>query len=462
MNSGPYRTPEPVSGAVAKSDGTKDFGGNSDTQSGKPLGLFSATTIVAASMIGAGVYTTSGFTLGDLAYPHWVVTAWMVAGIIAICGAICYGALAVEFTASGGEYLFLSRALHPVAGLMAGWVSVLAGFTGAIAFAATTFAEYLLPGAGLFYAKGLAIGLVAGAATLHSVGVQLGARAQNLAVILKVLLIVAFIVVALQSDWPRDGVLENAVTASNVAPTTMQFALAFATALMWISLSYSGFNAAVYVAGEVDRPERNVPRALLWGTIGVTVVYVLLNAIFVYAPPSADIKFNPQVAAVAARSIGGATFERFVRIVILFGLFTSVSALVMTGPRVYAKMADDGFLPKLFRFQGRVPVVAIWVQAVMAMVVICFSSLKELLGYLGFTLSVSAALTASMVFWLHGRESSRVEVKFFPIPPIIFVGGTLLTATLAAVNSPQQAIAGLVTIGFGLLFYPWYRMRNPA
>ncbi|MGB7344797.1 MAG: APC family permease [Pirellulaceae bacterium] len=433
---------------------------SSDLASKKPLGLLSATTIVAASMIGAGVYTTSGFTLGDLVYPHWVVTAWVVAGVIAICGALCYGALAAEFTASGGEYLFLSRALHPVAGLMAGWVSVLAGFTGAIAFAATTFSEYMLPGAGLVYAKGLAIGLVALAATLHSIGVRSGARVQDLAVILKVILIGAFIGVAMLSDWPRDEVVEAAAVANRLQPTTMQFALTFATALMWISLSYSGFNAAVYVAGEVDSPQRNVPRALLWGTIGVTVIYILLNAIFVYAPPSADIKFNPQVAAVAAKSIGGEMFARFVRIVILFGLFTSVSALVMTGPRVYAKMADDGFLPKLFRFQGRVPVVAIWVQAVMAIIVICFSTLKELLGYLGFTLSVSAALTASLVFWLHGRETSRVRVKFFPIPPIVFVGGTLLTATLSAVNSPQQAIAGLVTIAFGLVFYPWYRRRN--
>ena len=103
--------------------------------------------------------------------------------------------------------------------------------------------------------------------------------------------------------------------------------------------------------------------------------------------------------------------------------------------------------------------VAIWVQAIMAIIVIYFSTLKDLLGYLGFTLSVSAALTAGTVFWLHRRESSDVRVPLFPIPPIIFVGGTLLTATLAAINTPKQAIAGLITIGFGMLFYPLYRMR---
>jgi APA family basic amino acid/polyamine antiporter len=455
MNSDPYRSPKQV--AVE----TNATGDGSDQNDKQPLGLLSATTIVAASMIGAGVYTTSGFTLGDLQDPGWVIAAWIVGGGIAICGAICYGALATEFTASGGEYLFLSRAVHPVAGLMAGWVSLLAGFTGAIAFAATTFAEYLLPGAGMLQAKMFAMGLIAVAAALHSIGVRPGARVQDLAVLLKVLLIGAFICVAMVSDWPRDGAAELISQTKVAQPSAFEFALAFATSLMWISLSYSGFNAAVYVAGEVENPKRNVPLALLLGTIGVTLIYVLLNTIFVYAPPSADIQFNPQVAAVAAKAIGGEAFERFVRIVILFGLFTSVSALVMTGPRVYAKMAEDGFLPSVFRFQGRVPMVAIWIQAILAMIVVWFSTLEDLLGYLGFTLSVSAALTAGMVFWLHGRSTSSVRVKFFPIPPLVFVGGTMLTATLSAIQSPVQALVGLGTIGFGLLFYPWYRMRNP-
>ena len=448
-DSDPYRPPSDTMSGASDSTVGEQSGGK------RTLGLFSATTIVAASMIGAGVYTTSGFTLGDLGHSGWVVLAWIVAGVIAICGAICYGALASEFTESGGEYLFLSRTLHPVAGLMAGWVSVLAGFTGAIAFAATTFATYLLPESSSM-GNLVAVGLVAIAAGLHSIGARPGVRVQDAVVVLKVILIAGFVVVAFLCDWPREPLVESLYV---VESGPLSFAITFATALMWISLSYSGFNAAVYVAGEVQNPTRNVPRALLFGTIGVTVIYVVLNTIFVYAPAGETIRGNPQVATAAAKAIGGEHFGTFVRVVILFGLFTSVSALVMTGPRVYAKMADDGFLPKFFRFQGSVPVVAIWVQAIMAIIVIYFSTLKDLLGYLGFTLSVSAALTAGTVFWLHRRESSDVRVPLFPIPPIIFVGGTLLTATLAAINTPKQAIAGLITIGFGMLFYPLYRMR---
>ena len=431
-----------------------------DPDSGhRKLGLLSASTIVAASMIGAAVYTTSGYAIGALGEPIYVLYAWCVAGVIAICGAICYGALAHEFTASGGEYLFLSRSVHPIAGLMVGWVSLLAGFTGAIAFAATTFSEYLVSG-DPFTEKAIAIGLVIGAATLHSIGVRPGARVQNAIVLLKIVLISAFIVIAFFNQWPRDPIAEATILKDNPPPVGFPLLSVFATQLMWISLSYSGFNAAVYVAGEVVRPRRNVPRALVLGTIGVTIIYVALNTIFVFAPSSESIRFNEQVATSVAHSIGGVNFERFIRVVILFGLFTSVTALVMTGPRVYAKMAEDGFLPAVFRIRENGPRVAIWIQAGLAMVVICFSTLESLLKYLGFTLSISAALSASLVFWLHRRESSNVRVPLYPIPPILFVGGTLVTATLTAINEPRHAVAGVITLGFGVLFYPWYRMRQ--
>ena len=421
----------------------------------QPVDLLSASSLVAASMIGAGVFTTSGFTLGDLQSPWLVLAAWAVAGLIAISGAICYGALAMKFTESGGEYLFLSRSLHPVAGMMAGWVSLLAGFTGAIAFAATAFAEYLQP----IWAESLAIptavtasGVVLLAALLHAVGVKEGARVQDGVVILKFVLVAAFVAVAVFSrSW------SGLPSETNPTESETWLGYRFATALMWISLSYSGFNAAVYVAGEVKNPRRNVPRAIIVATLLVTVAYLLLNWIFVFAPPADKIMFQKEVATIAAEHIGGASFAVFVRVVILVCLFTSVSANIMSGPRVYAKMADDGFLPRFFRFRNRPPAEAIWLQAGLAVVVICISDLRGLLDYLGFTLSVSAALTASMLFFVR-REPGMM--RWYPWPVILFVGGTLLTATLAAVRDPAQALVGVATILFGAVVYPFYAKRN--
>ena len=460
----------------------------------KKLGLRSAAAIVAASMIGSGVYTTSGFTIASLKEPHWVLAAWAVGGLVAICGALCYGGLAKDFTESGGEYLFLSRTVHPIAGLMAGWVSLLAGFTAPIALAATTFETYVNSAPwmeGMQWGENrMAVVLVVIAAIVHTIGVRRGAWVQDVAVMLKLAMITLFLVVSFTAigSWPgwQQAAEANIEQSTTVAATTTDaietdsdapaaltsfgFVLAFATQLTWISLSYSGFNAAVYVSSEVREPGRNVPRALLLGTILVSLIYLLLNFVFVYAPTVSTIEGKSNVATLAAAAVGegypaeslmgGGRLAEYVRAFILCGLFTSVSAFVMTGPRVYAKMAEDGFMPRLMGFQGEVPIVGIWIQACLAILVIYLTTLKDLLGYLGLTLSLGAALSASVVFVLHRRSDSSVHVPLFPVPPIVFVGGTISIGMLTGIASPKSAIVTVATLLIGLAVYPWYRRRK--
>lgn len=428
----------------------------------RPLGVVSATTIVAASMIGVGVYTTSGYTLAALETPERVIAAWVVGGGIAICGAIGYASLASRFAESGGEYLFLSRTLHPLAGLMAGWVSLLAGFTGAIAAAALGLEEYLspllidpeqaLPG-GTF-----AILVVLLAAALHTIKVRSAAHAQDVVVALKLIMIAGFIVFAVQTVGSWNVAFSAESDSLPPAPFSL---MTFANQLVYISFSYAGFNAAVYVAGEVADAKRNVPRAMIAGTVLVTLIYVILNAIFVFAAPTSTITDGAnikQVAATAAQSIGGDRFSLFVRIVIVVSLFTSVSALVMTGPRVYAKMADDGFFPHWFRFVDRPPVQAIWFQAALAVVAISIATLKDLLGYLGLTLSVCSALTVSMLLAMRMRDES-MRLPMLGIPPAIYVVATLTLAVLYGIAMPRQAAAAGITIVIGFLLYPWVANR---
>ncbi len=427
-----------------------------------PLGVVSATTIVAASMIGVGVYTTSGYTLAALETPERVIAAWVVGGGIAICGAIGYASLASRFSESGGEYLFLSRTLHPLAGLMAGWVSLLAGFTGAIAAAALGLEEYLSPlliePAQALPANTFAILVVLLAAALHTIRVRSAARAQDIVVVLKLIMIAGFIVFAVRTvgSWNVTPVEE-----SDAAPPAALNLMTFANQLVYISFSYAGFNAAVYVAGEVTDAKRNVPRAMIAGTVLVTIIYVTLNAIFVFAAPVSTITDGAnigQVAATAAQSIGGDRFSLFVRIVIVISLFTSVSALVMTGPRVYAKMADDGFFPSWFRFEDRPPVQAIWFQAALVVVAISIATLKDLLGYLGLTLSVCSALTVSMLLVMRMR-GEPIRLPLLGIPLAIYVAATLGLAVLYGIAMPWQAAAAGLTIAIGFLLYPWVANR---
>jgi len=299
----------------------------------RALGLFSLVCLIIANMIGAGVFTTSGFALGDLGSANRVMAAWVIGGVIALCGALSYGGLVHRMTESGGEYLFLSRAIHPVAGFIAGWVSLLAGFTGALAFAALAFETYAFPIRPDWLPGGAAAStMVVLAAVLHGFRVRTGAASQNFVVTVKVVLIVGFLLFA--------AVVAAGQGAAPAPPPTMPFSIAaFAGSLVWISLSYSGFNAAVYVAGEARDAQRNAPRALWMGTLIVTVLYIALNAAFVYLPPFEAVVGREDIAAAAAQAIGGPSASIAIRIIIVIALTSSVFSLVMAGPRVYAKMA---------------------------------------------------------------------------------------------------------------------------
>lgn len=421
------------------------------------ISLFSAVNVVVASMIGAGIYTTSGFALADLGSPLLVLAAWATGGALAICGALSYGGLAQRFTESGGEYLFLSRAIHPAAGYVAGFVSLLAGFTGAIAFAARAFEAYGLgmmgtPDGSNPLPDGTIAGMLVLAAWLvHGFRSRAGTRMQDLLVMIKLAMLGAFLLfafVSLRQPW------QGLATAAE--PPTGPLLATFAVSLMWISLSYSGFNAAIYITAEVRDGGTTVRRALLIGTLVVTLIYLLLNAVFVLAPPAEAVSGKQDIAAEAARYVGGPIFERLFRVTILLSLATSVLSLMMTGPRVYAKMAEDGVLPQWFAFRSEVPGRGVFAQAVFALIVIGFASLRQLLSYLGLTLSLSAALTVAVLFVLH-RRGETSHVPGYPWPPLIFVAGTLIIAGVAGSQRPVELGVTAGTLAVGLIAYGLHR-----
>ena len=422
------------------------------------LGFFSLVCLIIANMIGAGVFTTSGFALGDLGSADRVMAAWVVGGAIALSGAVSYGGLVRRMAESGGEYLFLSRIVHPVAGFIAGWVSLLAGFTGAIAFSALAFETYAFPTRPDWLLTGMAASaIVALAAVLHGLRVQTGAVAQNIAVVFKVVMIVGFLVFAVFVA------LTQSAAPASAAATPFSLTV-FAGSLVWISLSYSGFNAAVYVAGEAKDAQRNAPRALWVGTAIVTVLYVSLNAAFVYLPPFEAVVGREDVAAAAAQAIGGQPAALAIRFIIVVALITSVFSLVMAGPRVYARMADDGVFPRFFRFGGEgAPTAAIVGQAALAILFIIISDLRGLLSYLGFTLSISAALSVASLFVIAKREGRQsVSVWGYPFIPVFYVVVTLVLAAIAGWREPMQLLAAVVTIVSGSAVYYAFGLHKVA
>ncbi len=405
-------------------------------------------------MIGTGAFTTSGFSLADLQSRHAVMLAWLVGGILAMFGALSYGALARRIPESGGEYTFLGQLVHPLAGFLAGWVSLLVGFTVPISAAALAMAAYLavVLGDALSHEWLGTIALVAVGA-LHGLNLNAGVAVQNAAVALMLVVILAFIAIGIGSPAMQWG------AAPEVSLTEVEIS-AFAVTLIWISFAYSGWNAAVYVAGEIREPERNLQRSLWLATGLVTVIYLALNAIFLFSTNAADLAGQPEVAAIAAAAIGGRGLSYLVSVMIALGLLTSISAMVMIGPRVYARMADDGLFPKWFETHSDVPTAAVSLQVALAIIVVWIADLRELLSYIGFTLGLSAAVTVASLIWLRAKEGPvRVPVPGYPWIPGIFVVFVTGAAIFMMQRQPYEAGLGLLTVLAGLPLY-WFMRRR--
>jgi basic amino acid/polyamine antiporter, APA family len=413
------------------------------------ISLTSATALVVASMIGSGVFSTSGFLLADLGSPWFVLAAWAVGGVQAALGALCYGSLAKRIPESGGEYYFLSRTLHPAAGYVAGWISLLVGFSAPLAASALAFGKYAQPWLGHVSPVFSATVLILLCAVVHAIQVRRGAQVQNFAVFINVLLIVVFVMWACIQFKPH------------AVETYSEFSIsAFGVSLVWISFSYSGWNAAVYIGGEVRDPERNLPRSLLLGTALVTILYLALNAVFVFAAPLKDLTGQLEVGRIAARAIGGPALEEIVAGVIALVLISSASSLVMAGPRVCAKMAADGYLPAWLAVSEGPPRAAIALQVAIAILLLWTSSFDALLTYIGFTLGISTAATVVALLVLRRREGTALRVPGFPFVPWLFLLGVIAMTGFTVLQKPMESMVGFVTIVAGLV--AWLFNKNAS
>lgn len=422
-----------------------------------PIPLRSATSLVVANMIGVGVFTTSGFALHDLGSRWLVLLAWLAGGLLALCGALSYGALALRLPRSGGEYEYLRRTLHPAAGVAAGLVSMLAGFSAPIAMAAHTLEVYggRLLGVEPPSLPWVGTAAIVLAALMHGRAVATGTRLQDVVVAGKLLLIGLFLALSLR--------LFGAPLAADqpVVDTPLQ---GFASSMPWIALAYSGWNAAAYVAGEVHDGPRNVPRAMLYGTLLVTALYLLLNAVFLWSVPAAELDGKPEVAAIAALALLGRPGEVLVTGIVVLALLTSITGMTMVGPRVYARMAEDGALPRwLAGAAGAPPRASIALQAALALLFLWAAGLQQLMTYIGWTLSVCAAATVVGMMRLRRREgAAAVPCWGWPFVPLLFVAAVLWFAIGSVVAAPREAGLGLLTIAVAVVVASGGRPRRPT
>jgi APA family basic amino acid/polyamine antiporter len=338
---------------------------------------------------------------------------------------------------------------------MSGWVSLTAGFSAAIAGAAIAFSKYFATVVGGIESsttqKIISVGLVIAVTALHAFDTKLGGRVQAAFTTMKVTLIVVFVIAGFTAghgDWShfasQGGGLSNMATAS------------FGVQLMYVSFAYSGWNAAAYIAGEVEKPEKTLPRALLLGTGAVMALYVLLNVIYFYALPSDKLAGVGEVGAAAAVALFGTTAGNLITSLIALALVSAVSAMVMAGPRVYASMAEDGALPRvLARHSARgVPTVAVVTQGALAIAFVLLSDLKHLIEFVGFSLAIFAALAVGALFILRRRgKRSAYRAFAFPVTPLAFIALSAWIAYAQIKAQPKQSAIMIGILAFGAVLY---------
>jgi len=444
------------------------------------LGPLDAAAIIVANVIGGGILFRSPAVAAAIPDAPWFLLAWAGGGVLAFMGAMAYAELAALRPKAGGEYVYLREAFGPLAGFLTGWTSFVAGFTGAIAasavFLIVTLNRFIpgvandtpllaipLPGA---YAVTFSIHTLAAsaviiiAALIHIRGVGHGRIASNVLTTLKIVSLVVFIGFGLTA-----GTGTPANITQSVGPVTVT---GFLFAFIPVMFTYSGWNAASYMAEEIRDPGRNVPRSLLLGTVVVIAVYVLINVLYLFVIPIGELATlgGRSILDVVGDRLLGARAGDILAIVAIISLAAGINAWTFAGPRVYFAMARDN---TFFKSAARVhpkyktPAASILAQAAFSIVLVLTGSLDSIANYVGFAITLFAGTAVAAVFVLRRREPNAArpfKALGYPWTPAIFVLASLAIVVNAFYSDPKVSITGTVIILAGIPLYYFFRSRR--
>jgi basic amino acid/polyamine antiporter, APA family len=419
----------------------------------RTIGFVTASSIVIANIIGTGIFTSLGFQVAEIQSGFALLMLWVIGGITALCGALCYGELSAALPRSGGEYHFLSRIYHPALGFMAGFVSATVGFAAPVALAAMAFGKYFTGVFGIGSPLLLSFVVVWVVTAFHLGNLQVGSAFQNVSTLVKLLLIGALIAAGFFVP------LKQPISFFPATGDTMSILSGpFAVALVYVMYSYSGWNAAAYISGEIKQPEKNVPRSLLVGTGLVIVIYVLLNAAFLATTPMAELKGQLEVALIAGNHIFGAAGGRVAGAMICLGLVSSISSMTWIGPRVTMSMGEDHWLLRWLGGKNThgIPTNAIVLQLLVVNLLLLTRSFEDVVRYTQFSLLICSLLAVLGVIVLRFTQpeiTRPYRVWFYPLPPVLFSIITIWMMFYLIRWHTAESFAGLGTALLGLLLY---------
>ncbi len=446
----------------------------------RQLGLFDSTMIMAGIVIGSGIFVTTGIMAQRLPSAGLILLAWLVGGLITLAGALTYAELGASLPHAGGQYVYLREAFGPVPGFLFGWLMFLVYMTGGIAGLAVAFAEYtgyFLPQLSLQHilfeinvnifatpvhfslsaGKLVGVGVIVFLSIVNIIGTRFGKIVQNFFTVIKIgiLLLIIILGFTLGQGAPVDFSLNPAGLSFGAIVSGFGLAL---VAIFW---AFDGWNNVTFVSGEIRNPKRNIPLSLIYGALLVTLLYVLVNYIYLYALPIKQMAGEVRIAEKATTALFGGTTSAVISAVILVSVFGSINGSILTGPRVYYAMAKDGLF---FKFVSRIhpkfqtPALSIVIQAVWASILTLSGTFEQLFTYVIFV---------SIIFWIFAAVSVFVlrkklpdlprpyKVWGYPVVPLLFIITSAGILINTIVEKPVESLAGL---GFTLLGIPVFQL----
>ena len=421
------------------------------------IGWKTAAALVISNMIGTGVFTSLGYQLTDIQNTWSIVLIWLLGGLFALIGALTYAELGTNFDDSGGDYVFLSKLIHPIVGYIYAWVSLTVGFSAPIAISVMAMKSYLNPINPTIFNDWFGILVILILTAVHSISVGQSGKFQNISTGVKIGFVLILIILGFSFVPTQD------VTAIDLSNSWQDEILlpGFAVSLLYVTYAYTCWNSAAYIVDEIDDARRNLPKALLFGTALVTIIYVLLQIVFLKHASVDQLSGKVEVAFISFKNIFGTEGGNWVSYLIAIQLIATVSGYLWIGSRITFAMAKDhSFWRKIaVKNKNGIPVRALWLQAGISIVLTLTGTFEQVLLYASFLLQLMGTLTVASIFWLKGRKGA-FKSPLKPFLQIVFVVFSIWILGYMLMEKPKESAIGLLFVLTGIVTYFFSNRTN--